>query len=275
VALKDQTVTSINELFNTVLDIGRALPDARALWYRGHSCSGYTLIPALMRGVAAIDSVFDRERRLLTRFRQRSLPYWPTGYPQTDWEHMFAMQHHGVPTRLLDWTENLFVGLYFAVASDKHGEHGDEPNGEPKCLPVIWCLDPVGWNRGVPQLRDYGSEISVLTTADDELDPYKPESTRDRLRKRQNTPVAVYGTHNTARIVAQRGTFTVAGKEIAALETFADIVGPEPVLWRISIDSPREGIRHDLGKLGFTETMIFPDLPGLARELDASERWQP
>jgi len=188
---------------------------------------------------------------------------------------MFAMQHHGVPTRLLDWTENLFVGLYFAVASDKHGGHDDEPNGEPTCLPVIWCLDPVGWNRGVPQLRDYGSEISVLTTADDELDPYKPESTRDRLRKRQNTPVAVYGTHNTARIVAQRGTFTVAGKEIAALETFADVVGDEPVLWRISIDSPREGIRRDLGKLGFTETMIFPDLPGLARELDASERWQP
>ncbi len=72
------------------------------------------------------------------------------------------MQHYGVPTRLLDWSENLFISVHFALV----GAGGtDEP-------PVIWCLDPIGWNRAAPVLSEFGNAIQVLTTTDDESDSY-------------------------------------------------------------------------------------------------------
>lgn len=79
----------------------------------------------------------NREERLLTRFRQRILPFWPAGYPQDDREHLFVMQHNGVPTRLLDWSENFFVGLFFAIGNaDPHA--GTAP-ADHTCRPTPWC----------------------------------------------------------------------------------------------------------------------------------------
>ena len=51
---------------------------------------------------------------------------------------MFFMQHYGVPTRLLDWTENPFVAIYFALVSMEDIKNVDA---------AIWMCDPVAWNR--------------------------------------------------------------------------------------------------------------------------------
>jgi hypothetical protein len=83
----------------------------------------------------------------------------------------------------------------------------------------------------------------------------------------------VFGTHNSPRIVSQRGTFTVAGcKDLRSLEEYAASVDAD-VLWKISLEGETPQMKEDLTALGVTESMIFPDLPGLAREIDASERW--
>src|SRR5689334_15413765 len=100
--LIELTASSIDDLVRQIIDLRRSLGADSVLWYRGLTCADYTLMPKLLRGAESMAEVLERERRLLTRFRQRSLPYWPQGYPQDDWEHMFAMQHHGAPTRLLD-----------------------------------------------------------------------------------------------------------------------------------------------------------------------------
>lgn len=222
-----------------------------------------------MRQQANAEHVFDRERRLLTRFRQRSLPYWPLGYPQNDWEHLFAMQHHGAPTRLLDWSENLFVALYFSLSASPPGDHQGTTHPEHPCRPAVWLLDPRKWNQKVPQLRDL--DVSVLTTADEELEPYQPAATADRFRKRQKTPVALWGTHNSARIVAQRGAFTIAGGECQPMEHYAKQEGLGEALWKLELQGDRAALLRDLGWLGFSESMVYPDLIGLARELEQSE----
>jgi len=251
------------DLVRAALDIASALPEPRPLWFRGHECPSHTLVSSLARRVSTPEELFEKERRLITRFRQRSLPFWPAGYPQNDWEQLFAMQHHGIPTRLLDWSENLFVALYFASRAHAHAD-------EKSCNPIVWAIDPIGWNRDVPHLRGTSDEIGIMTTDSEDLDRYAPISPGSALPRRYVQPVSLYGTYNSARIVAQRGTFTVAGNSLEPLESFADGASA-PNLWRVEITAPRAEIASDLSSLGFTESMIFPDLSGVSREIVALE----
>ena len=255
-------VADISGLLNQVLRIAQTLPDGRFLWYRGHACRTYHLIPKIMRDNKSAEEVFDREKRLMTRFRQRSMAYWPAGYPQNDWEHLFAMQHYGMPTRLLDWSENLFVASHFALESTPTHSH------EGACIPVVWCVDPIAWNRSAPMLKEYGDAIHVLTTVDDEIEAYRPLSTKRRCR----SPVAIFGAHNSGRIVAQRGTFMAWGCEPLPLESFIEEHGAN--VWRIEITGKREQLASELRHLGFTETMVFPELTSLSLELSRTEGWK-
>ncbi|ROZ77023.1 FRG domain-containing protein [Ramlibacter sp. WS9] len=261
-AIEQRQVNGITGLVQEVLAIANGQPPGGFLWFRGISCGTHTLIPKIMRDGKPMEQVFEREMRLLTRFRQRSMAYWPAGYPQNDWEHLFAMQHFGMPTRLLDWSENLFVAAHFALESAPQHAH------EGGCVPVVWCVDPGEWNRSTPVLSEYGESIQVLTTADDELDAYRPETNKRRKR----SPIAMFGAHNSARIVAQRGTFMVWGSDTRPLEE----IGHEQTarLWRIEVQGQRADLSKSLTQLGFSETMVFPELPSLSSELSRTEGWR-
>ena len=86
------------------------------LWFRGNRRVGNSLLPSLYRHPKAtkIEELRKLERDLMTRFRQRSVPYRKRELLD-DWEALFFMQHYGVPTRLLDWTEHPLIGLHFAL----------------------------------------------------------------------------------------------------------------------------------------------------------------
>jgi hypothetical protein len=121
----------------------------QVLWFRGSKCSQHSLAPGLYRnGDRTPEEAYAMEERLITLYRQRSLPFWPEGYPQSDWEHLFSMQHHQVRTRLLDWTENAFVGLWFALDGDCKKDH--------ECSPAVWLLDPQELNRASLGRAHYG-----------------------------------------------------------------------------------------------------------------------
>ncbi len=262
--VEDLTAASIPQLVEVVLALRQGLGPDAFLWFRGHSCGSYKLRPKLMRDNRESEKVFEREARLLTRFRQRSMAYWPEGYPQNDWEHLFAMQHYGLPTRLLDWTENVFVAAFFSLSEANEGHTHEQP-----CVPELWCVDPVAWNRSVPAFHDYGEAIRVLTTADDELKGYGLDSKGHRPK----VPVAVFGAHNSTRIVAQRGTFMVWGAKTDPLEEIATDQ-PNSKLWRIRLTGARTEMFAALHTLGFSETMVFPELPSLASELSRTEGWR-
>jgi len=118
------------------------------LWYRGCGSSSHKLVPSLFRHPALthIESLLKLEKQLLTSFRHRSLPYL-SAQPTTDFEWLFLMQHHSVPTRLLDWTENPYVALFFALSSAVVVGRSADGKAEYKEGCAVWLLDPAIWNR--------------------------------------------------------------------------------------------------------------------------------
>lgn len=228
------------------------------LWFRGNNRESYKLVPTLYRhkSAKAQDELRKLERQLMARFRQRSLPYHSRNL-QDDWEALFFMQHYGVPTRLLDWTENPLIALYFALMSS-HVTHSQR-NASASC--IIWVLDPSVWNQAA--LRHVSYSEGPLTTGDEDLNGYAPASTT-----MGNFPVALYGAHNSPRIVAQQGVFTIFGSYRRSMDTLvSDGEFPEDALTAIVIEPNRIlPMRRSLLEQGIIETVVFPDLEGLARE---------
>lgn len=235
-----------------------------SVWYRGCCTDSETLLPTLYRHTRfkKPEDFADLERQLMTRFRQRSIPYIDRSLID-DWEALFFMQHYGVPTRLLDWTENPLVALHFALMSvPYHLSKKRKPIFESSA--IVWILDPIVWNRHA--LSHQSFDGGVLTPDDDALKGYRPVP---KFVNMHNHPVALYGAHNSARIVAQQGVFMVFGRNAAPMERVVVTEGfPKECLTKVTVGrSHVADMRRSMLNHGITESVVFPDLEGLAREI--------
>jgi len=209
-------------------------------FFRGHSDSSWNLVPGLAR-IKKI-KVFT-ENRLYCDF----VNYGGHLLPQykKDWDVLFLMQHHGIPTRLLDWTENLSVALYFAIRDSKKTKSA-----------AIWMLDPYGLN-----IESCGLDgiIDLATIYPNDYTDYFVEE-KD-IKKDLPPIIAVNANPPNLRIVAQKGAFTLHKDLSKPLEELF----PNHVKKIIIEPDLFDEVRKFLFLTGVTEFSLFPDLDGLTR----------
>ena len=127
-------------------------PDA--LWFRGVSSSSYFLVPGFYRQFNNLNQVGARD--LFDSFIRRGKAFTRSGsYTRWHWYHI--MQHYGLPTRLLDWTEGALIALLFAL---RH---------RSSSVPSVWVLNPYWLNemstgKGVVYYTD-----EILQTNEDKI----------------------------------------------------------------------------------------------------------
>ena len=257
-----KNVSSIVEFAQIILEIKDSWfpnTDFPEIWYRGVKDAAFDLLPG-----AYFRHDCD-ELSLVLHFRSLSPSLLPRE-PLDDWEWYYLMQHYGIPTRLLDWTESPLAALYFAL----------EENAI-KRSPCVWMMDPYSLNRLS------GEEYILFPYPDTDLKYWLPDfcggrakvhTFDDGARFKDNTkPLAIYPKRYNPRIVAQRGVFTVHGMEKSPINhlPLTDEDGKETRIAKITFKpSARGKLRNELWTLGFSKVAIYPEPQSLADDLKRS-----
>ena len=111
------SILSVREFLATAGQ--RYFVEARGRWvFRGHDDIEYKLIPSVGRATHTSKSRLGYERSLFDIFCREACAHL-LNIPSDEWEWLSIAQHHRLPTRLLDWTYNPLVALYFAVEGNE------------------------------------------------------------------------------------------------------------------------------------------------------------
>ena len=218
--------------------------------YRGCSAADAPLTSGLLR----LGGDDELERQLMRAFRkyatQDAVPH------DTAWDWLALGQHHGLPTRLLDWTYSPYVALHFATQNRaKYDRDG-----------AVWCINYVRAHERLPgPLRDVlaGEGADLFTT---ELLARAAPELRDLTRYGDDFVLFVEPPSFDSRIVNQYALFSVVAHADAALDDWvrrhedmaARVVIPAELKWEV---------RDKLDQANITERVLFPGLDGLSRWL--------
>lgn len=234
--------------------IGRRFPCAHNS-YRGVSKSSYDLVPTLGRlpdfRSGSSKEKYELESSFLSRSFQARSPLGPAHYNEV--AAAIAAQHHGAPTRLLDWSDSPLIALFFAT-EPKLGSKGIV---FPENNAAVWVKHecPIEYNdKGAPKNRSFELDVS----------------TSQRFRKIDWNfgscgfdPIVL-----TPRISAQMGSFTLCEKpEIDLRKQSSQSISH---IWKIVIPNfqiPK--IQENLYRMGIRKRGIYPDEDGLNTSLIA------
>lgn len=233
------------------------------LWYRGQVQTGFQLMPSISRSIDGIQLNPELEIVFLSKFKSLATPYidnlptppLPNGV-ESYWSWLFQMQHYGVPTRLLDWSRDALVALFFATNPEDHSLM-------PGIDSAVWVLNPVTLNKAYNfnEFTQAGYIPNVEEAGFNTL--FGPDS----LPLSNPKPAAAIGPLNSSRITAQRGVFTVFPhqKNLIPLEQFSD---SSTFLIKICIATESaEEIFAQLQRYGINKIALFPELQSIAGEI--------
>lgn len=231
--------TPWNQFLDDIELAKQRLGNPSVLWYRGHANHEWSLVPTLLRrteGASREQLLFREYRRSADRFHERR---------NTGWETLVDMQHYGVPTRLLDWSEALGVAVAFAILR-QYRTRGHA---------AIFVLDPKALN----QLSGLDDIKSVH--GDGDFDYQSVYWHRKPFAAQY--PIALEAPFQNPRILAQRGVFTIHGTNPGCLQAQCSGAVCRVVLPDVANEAAREFLKHS----NLTEYSIYPDIFGMANHI--------
>lgn len=251
------------------------LADGSMAWYRGHADVTWALTATLHREVdtflnalakrpprvTELDLLRSSYKKEYRRFRSSA---WPLLGPRerSDWGLVFAMQHYGQITRLLDWSESLACAAYFALF------RACEKCYDKNQTAAIWMLDPQALNK-----ESQGFE--ALVGLDEAIEVEKADGTVFDVRAwhpkfkvdsdEELKSIAIAPDFTNPRMTAQRAAFTMSGDSFEPLDQEFNGLRSAGRL-RVFVLSPaaKNDAAAFLDAAGLDAYSFFPDLHGLA-----------
>lgn len=224
--------------------------------YRGLPDSSYELKTSLQRNCDTLGNKL--EPKILANFSK----YTATeAGVETDtvWKRMILGQHHGLPTRLLDWTHSPFIALNFAT--DGNMSTLDKTD----C--VIWRIDIEELHRRLPEqftevMRKEGTtvfSVNMLSEASASIEDY------DRLTN-GTSMVIMEPPSIDPRIVNQYAFFSVIPGQVTSIEDFLAEYTEGTVKYVIN-KNLKWRIRDFLDEANISERTVYPGLDGICKWL--------
>ncbi len=205
--------------------------------FRGIHNESYKLIPKIGREAYSgrfsgdeaekLGSLQDLEEQTMHHFIDMSVPYLDLRN-MSSWDQWTIGQHHGVPTRFLDWTQNPLIAAYFSV------EGGKTANA------AVYIINKESFSDS--------SDIEDLFSASDEIVLHIP-------------------SYINPRISAQKGVFTVHKNPLKPIDITLSEMGL-PITKIIISHNCFTEIRNMLDWCGINRSFVYPGLDGVASYVD-------
>ncbi|ULQ51952.1 FRG domain-containing protein [Flavihumibacter fluvii] len=191
------------------------------------------MLPCLARPNYFRPNILQHEKNILSEFKRRAIPFLPNTFnSNSEWEWLALAQHYKLPTRLLDWTENPLVALFFALEFSMENEDNR----------AVWIF-----SAAKSELADSGNSS---------VNPFLLQRTQ------------VYVPNQvTQRITAQSGWFTVHKymQDKDKFLAFNKNSSYKSRIYKLTIpNNLRTHILERLDRLGVNSFSIYPDLEGLS-----------
>lgn len=275
----------LSNLNARVIDYKKTFP--RGTWFRGQEKSSWPRVASIFRRDDRGNLLYAAtEPHLVRNFKLRYALKYNKFTTTLDW--LCLMQHHKCPTRLIDWSENILVALYFAVLDNK------ETNKEPGALYVLNSLK-LNHQAGTGHatilyaddflcwLRAQLAEDTTLNALAHQLENERPadikqfaiwsesEEVRAKFGDYLSRSVAFWPRFVHERMHRQQSVFVVQGGTFAnnktdipepqLLEKLNDKLGDFKFLEKFEIPpEKKEPIREELRSIGIHVASLFPEM---------------
>jgi hypothetical protein len=264
-------VKSIDDYLNITNEIRK---NQQLSWFRGHEKVEYRLLPSLYREFRILgdefknkDGKFHRKSDAIMKNDLSAVEkfkcHYKRIYGKSDLsfvEYLYLMQLYDIPTRLLDFSTDELVALYFSLSTTGVNQTSNNPDDEIEEFienrgylgngACVFSIDPIWTNK-------------KAAITDDIID--MKDATYETLNK-IDLPFCIGTSNNNERIIAQKGVFVLFGY-VYHPHDYYEILSDKT--YKIFVpNSCKEKMFLELKeRFNISHSTIFPDMKGISLEI--------